>query len=58
MVIKQKDGYIEVKADKGKVLQYDNNIFYGGAFPLSFDTNQLNEIDEPEKDEKEEEDEQ
>ena len=48
MTTEHKDGYLEIKADEGKALKIEENIFHGGAFPLDYDTSIIEEIDEPE----------
>ena len=47
MTIKQKSGYLEIRADEGKALKIEDMIFHGGAFPLNFDRTTIEEIDEP-----------
>ena len=47
MKIDKRKGYIEIKADDGKALKIEDNIFHGGAFPLDCDISKIEEIDEP-----------
>lgn len=38
---------IRVRADKGKALKMNDNVFHGGVFPIDFDTSIIEEVEEP-----------